>query len=146
MVTNQNKVVYINNDNPHELPEQQNLEGFTDTDHSLYLHTSQCPSNMNSIDELEYIYQHFQENEKTHELDPDTTNHEFNDTLYPYINNNIKYGLFEDVIKSYYLDSQIKDDFNCDKECMLLHLKHSQASNSHHVHMPMIILHNISTN
>ena len=40
-----------------------------------------------------------------------------NNTLYPHINNDIEYGLFEDVIKSYYLDSQIKDDFNCDKEC-----------------------------
>ena len=26
-------------------------------------------------------------------------------------------GLFEDVINSYYLDSQIKDDFNCNQEC-----------------------------
>ena len=33
------------------------------------------------------------------------------------MNNNIEYGLFQDVISSYYLDSQIKDDFNCDKEC-----------------------------
>ena len=32
-------------------------------------------------------------------------------TLYPHINNDIEYGLFEDVISSYYLDSQIKDDF-----------------------------------
>ena len=40
-------------------------------------------------DELEYIYQHLQDNEKTHELDPDTANQEFNDTLYPNINNNI---------------------------------------------------------
>ena len=31
--------------------------------------------------------------------------------------NNIEYGLFEDVINSYYLDSQIKDDFKCDQEC-----------------------------
>ena len=38
-------------------------------------------------------------------------------TLYPHINNDIKYGLFEDVINSYYLDSQIKDDFNCNQEC-----------------------------
>ena len=37
--------------------------------------------------------------------------------MYPYINNNIEYGLFEDVINSYYLDSQIKDDFSCDQEC-----------------------------
>ena len=40
-----------------------------------------------------------------------------NNTLYPHINNNIEYGLFEDVINSYYLDSQIKDDFNCNQEC-----------------------------
>ena len=40
-----------------------------------------------------------------------------NNTLYPHINNDITYGLFEDVINSYYLDSQIKDDFNCNKEC-----------------------------
>ena len=38
-------------------------------------------------------------------------------TLYSHINNDIEYGLFEDVINSYYLDSQIKDDFNCNKEC-----------------------------
>ena len=38
-------------------------------------------------------------------------------TLYPHINNDIKYGLFEDVINSYYLDSQIKDDFHCNQEC-----------------------------
>ena len=40
-----------------------------------------------------------------------------NNTLYTHINNDIKYGLFEDVIYSYYLDSQIKDDFNCNQEC-----------------------------
>ena len=38
-------------------------------------------------------------------------------TLYPHINNDIEYGLFEDVINSYYLDNQIKDDFNCNQEC-----------------------------
>ena len=39
------------------------------------------------------------------------------DTLYPYINNDIKYRLFEDIVDSYYLDSQIKDDFQCDHDC-----------------------------
>ena len=37
--------------------------------------------------------------------------------LYPHINNDIEYSLFEDVINSYYLESQIKDDFNCNQEC-----------------------------
>ena len=39
------------------------------------------------------------------------------DRLYPYINNDIEYGLFEDIVDSYYLDSQIKDDFQCDHNC-----------------------------
>ena len=33
------------------------------------------------------------------------------DTLYPYINNDIEYRPLEDIVDSYYLDSQIKDDF-----------------------------------
>ena len=39
------------------------------------------------------------------------------DTLYPYINNDIEYGLFEDIAESYYLDSQIKDNFQCEQNC-----------------------------
>ena len=38
-------------------------------------------------------------------------------TLYPHINNDIEYGLIEDVINNYYLDRQIKDNFNCNQEC-----------------------------
>ena len=37
--------------------------------------------------------------------------------MYPYVNNDIEYGLFEDIVDSYYLDSQIKDDFQCDQDC-----------------------------
>ena len=66
---------------------------------------------------LEYIYQHFQENEKVHESDPNLATGEIDNTLYPHINNNIEYGLFEDVINSYYLDSRIKDDFPYDQNC-----------------------------
>ena len=39
------------------------------------------------------------------------------DSLYPYINNDIEYRLFKDIVDSYYLDSQIKDDFQCDHDC-----------------------------
>ena len=39
------------------------------------------------------------------------------DSLYLYVNNDIGYGLFEDIVDSYYLDSQIKDDFQCDQDC-----------------------------
>ena len=43
------------------------------------------------------------------------------DSLYPYVNNNIKYGLFEDIVDSYYLDSRIKDDFQCNHDCYSQH-------------------------
>ena len=39
------------------------------------------------------------------------------DSLYLYVNNDIEYGLFEDIVDSYYLDSQIKEDFQCDHDC-----------------------------
>ena len=39
------------------------------------------------------------------------------DSLYPFINNDIEYGLFEDIVDSYYLDSQIRDDFQYDQDC-----------------------------
>ena len=33
------------------------------------------------------------------------------------MNNDIEYGLFENVVDSYYLNSQIRDDFQCTKTC-----------------------------
>ena len=42
-----------------------------------------------------------------------------NDSLYLYVNNEIEHGLFEDIVDSYYLDSQIKDDFQCNHNCYL---------------------------
>ena len=47
-----------------------------------------------------------------HQIDPEselTTTDD--DSLYPYVNNNIEYRLFEDIVDSNYLDSQIKDNF-----------------------------------
>ena len=40
-----------------------------------------------------------------------------NNSLYLYVNNDIEYGLFEDIVDSYYLDSQITDDFQCNHDC-----------------------------
>ena len=96
---------------------QQDLEGSTEIEHTLYSHTDSISHKMNSFQKLEYIYQHFQDNKKIYESDPDTARYETDNTLYPHINNDIEYGLFEDVINSYYSDSQIKDDFKCDQEC-----------------------------
>ena len=67
----------------------------------------------------------FRTTKKVHESDPNSAKCEADNTLYPHINNNIEYGLFEDVINSYYLDSQIKDDFKCDKNCHI-RTKHTQ--------------------
>ena len=114
------KVVYIHkgeHDNPHGLPQQHDLEGSTEIEHTLYSHTDSISTKIYSFKKLEYIYQHFQDNEKIYESDSDAARHETDNTLYPHINNDIEYGLFEDVINSYYLDSQIKDDFNCNQEC-----------------------------
>ena len=53
-----------------------------------------------------------------HQLDLETgTTVPDDDSLYPYINNDTEYGLFEDIVDSYYLDSQIKDNFQCDHDC-----------------------------
>ena len=43
------------------------------------------------------------------------------DSLYPYVDDDIEYGLFEDIVDSYYLDSQIKDDFQCNHDCYSQH-------------------------
>ena len=99
------------------LPQQQELGGSTEIEHTLYSHNNTISPEMNSFQKLEYIYQHFQDNEKIYESDPDLARYETDNTLYPHINNDIEYGLFEDVIISYYLESQIKDDFKCNQEC-----------------------------
>ena len=112
-------MVYINkgeHDNPHELP-KDNLEGSLDTVYHDYTHTYILPKIPEEIEKLEYIYQHFQDHEKIYETDPQVTSEQIDDTLYPQINNDIEYGLFENVIDSYYLDSQIRDDFQCTKTC-----------------------------
>ena len=115
-------MVYIpkgEHDDPHELPQQQELEGSTEIEHTLYSHTDTISPETNLFQKLDYIYQHFQDNEKIHESDPNLVSSKIDNTLYPHINNDIKYGLFEDVIDSYYLDSQIKDDFMCDQNCYI---------------------------
>ena len=57
-----------------------------------------------------------------HQIDPKSeTITPDEDFLYPYVNNDIEYVLFEDIVDSYYLDSQIKDDFQCDYDCYSQH-------------------------
>ena len=52
-----------------------------------------------------------------------------NNPLYLYVNNDIEYGLFEDIVDSCYLDSQIKDDFQCDHDC---YSQHRDLTNDSH--------------
>ena len=102
---------------PHE-PLQIESEGCDISQNTLYSHQINSAKESNDFKKLFYIYQHFHDSEKMHQIkpksDPLTTD---DDSLYPYINNNIKYRLFEDIVDSYYLDSQIKDDFQCDQDC-----------------------------
>ena len=94
-------------------------EGSQDNVHHDYAHIDMQPKLPEEIEKLEYIYQHFQDHEKVYEFDPQITTEPIHDTLYPPMNNNIEYRLFENVINSYYLDNQIRDDFQCTKN--LLH-------------------------
>ena len=112
-------MVYINNrehDNPHELP-KENSEGSLDTIYTDYTHADFTTKLPEEIKKLEYIYQHFQNHEKIYEMDPQVTTEQTDDTLYPQINNDIEYGIFKNVIDSYYLDRQIRNDLTCTKAC-----------------------------
>ena len=85
---------------------------------------------MDEFEKLHYIYQHFQDSEKMHQIEPESeliaTD---DDSLYLYVNNNNEYRLFEDIVDSYYLDNQIKDDFQCDHDC---YLQYRDLTNDHH--------------
>ena len=77
---------------------------------------------MDGFDKLHYIYQHFQDSKKIHQIDPESeTITPDEDSIYLYVNNDIECRLFEDIVDSYYLDSQIKDDFQCDHDCYSQH-------------------------
>ena len=67
MDINHSKVVYIHkgeHDNPHGLPQQQDLEGSTEIEHTLYSHTDSISPKIDSFKKFEYIYQHFQDNKR----------------------------------------------------------------------------------
>ena len=58
MAINHNQVVYIpkgEHANPHELPQQQDLEGSTNIDHTLYSHSDTIVPMPNSLQKLDYI-------------------------------------------------------------------------------------------
>ena len=95
----------------------ENSEGSLNTDNTVKTHTDLATKLPEEIKKIEYIYQHFQDCEKIHKIDPHAPTEHINDIIYPQINNDIEYGLFENVIDSYYLDSQISDDFTCTKAC-----------------------------
>ena len=88
----------------------------------MYSHQTNPPKESDDFEKLLYIYQHFQDSEKIHQIEPEREPIILDDdSLYPYVNNDIKYRLFEDIVDSYYLDSQIKDDFQCNHDCYPQH-------------------------
>ena len=121
------RAVYINDgehDNPHELP-KENSEGSLNTDTAVYTHFDLETKLLEEIEKLEYTYQHFQDCEEIHETDPHIPMEHTNNTLYSQINNDIEYSLFKNVIDSYYLDSQIRDDFTCTEACYVHNEQHT---------------------
>ena len=107
----------------------------------VHTHTNLANKLPEETEKLEYIYQHIQDYEKIHEIDPHVPTKQIDDTLYPQINNDIKYSLFENVIDSYYLDSQIRDDFTCTKACLHT-ITTTHLTQDHSVHIQTIIYHN----
>ena len=95
----------------------KNSEGSSNIDNAVYTHTNLATKLPEEIEKLEYIYQHFQDCEKIYEIDPQVPTEHIDNALYSQINNDIEYGLFENVIDSYYLNSQIRDVFTCTKAC-----------------------------
>ena len=88
----------------------------------MYSHQTDPLKESDYFDKLPYIYQHFQYSEKIHQTNPESKQiASDDDSLYPHVNNDIEYGLFEDMVDSYYLDSQIKDEFQCDHDCYSKH-------------------------
>ena len=84
----------------------------------MYSHQIDLVKESDDSEKLFYIYQHFQDSEKIHQIDTESDLLAIDDdSLYPYVNNDIEYGLFEDLVESYHLDSQIKDNFQCDQDC-----------------------------
>ena len=120
ILINPSRAISISNgdhDNPHE-PPQIESEGCNISHNALYSHQIDIEKESEDFKKLFYVYQHFQDSEKIHQIDTDSdvlTTQE--DSLYPYVNNNIEYGLFEDIVESYHLDSQIIDDFQCNPDC-----------------------------
>ena len=104
MDINHNQVVYIpkgEHDNTHEFPQQQELEGSAEIDHTPYSHTDSISPKMNSFQKLEYIYQHFQDNKKIYESDPDLARYETDNTLYPHINNDMNMAYLKMLLKAF---------------------------------------------
>ena len=96
----------------------------------MYSHQIDLVKDSDDSEKLFYIYQHFQDSEKIHQIETESDLLAINDdSLYLYVNNDIEYGLFEDLVESYYFDSQIKDDFQCDQDC---YTQYSKPTKDHH--------------
>ena len=153
MLINPSRTIYISNgdhDNPHE-PPQIESEGCDISQNTLYSHQINSAKDSDDFKKLFYIYQHFQDSEKIHQIksesDPSTTD---DNSLYLYVNNDIEYGLFEDIVDSYFLDTQIKGDFQCNQDCYsqyrdLTNDNHSNAC-THGYHLIMQNIQDLTDN
>ena len=78
---------------------QKELEGCDISQNTLYSHQTNPPKESDDFEKLLYIYQHFQDSEKMHQIEPESKQiASDDDSLYLYVNNDIEYGLFEDIV------------------------------------------------
>ena len=74
----------------------------------MYSHQVNSAKESDDFEKLLYIYQHFQDSEKIHQIEAERDPIAIDDdSLLPYVNDDIEYRLFEDIVDSYNLDSQI---------------------------------------
>ena len=75
------------------------MEGCDISQNTLYSHHTDVVKDSDEFDKLHYIYQHFQDSEKMHQIDPERElTITDDDSLYLYVNNDIEYRLFEDIV------------------------------------------------
>ena len=137
-------MVHINkedHDNPHGLPKDDS-EGSQDNVHHDYALIDSLPKMPEEIEKLEYIYQHFQDHDKVYESDLQVTTEPIHDTLYPQINNNIEYRLFENVIIVIILIVRLRMISNV--LILVIHMTPQQVQciQTHPAHTHMITFHN----
>ena len=115
-------------------------EGSLKVDNAVNTHTEFANKLPKKIEKLEYIYQHFQDCEKIHEIDPHVQIEQIDNTVYPQINNDIEYSLFENIIAI--LTARLEMILHVSKFVIHITMITTHLTQDHSVHIHTITYHN----